>query len=108
MRDRQQGGAERRDTVYGHTMCSWRALKFLETNMLRKLRTPSHRIWQALLASIDSSDESNTGVTTDAGRYGTENMTHPEGHPVVESTQIGGVLAVETARGGPRRAVALP
>ena len=91
MRDRQQGGADGRDTVYGHTMCSWEASKLLINNMFRRLRTPSYSIRQDLPASIDLSGWSITGVTIDTGRYGTANATDLEAHPVVESTQIGGV-----------------
>lgn len=76
--------------------------------MLRQLRTPSRRIRRDMPASIDLSDESNTGIAVDTGPYRTERVTRLDALPAVESTRIGGVSEFETVRGGPRRVMALP
>ena len=107
MRDKQQGGADDCDTVYGHQMCSWRASKLLVIKMLRQLQAPSHRIWRDMPARIDLSDKSNTEITIDTGRRWAENLTRLDALPAVESTRIGGVTELETVRGGPSRVTAL-
>ena len=64
-------------------------------------------MWRDLLGSVGLSDESDTGITIETGRYGTEHGTDGGALPAVGSTGIGGVSEFEAGTRGPMRVRAL-
>ncbi len=64
-------------------------------------------MWRYLLGSVGLSDESDTGITIERGRYGTEHGTDVGALPAVGSTGIGGVSEFEAGTCDPMRVRAL-